>query len=62
VGINFPKVDLFCGSENAVRHVEEPSTCVYKMEFETPLACSRDHALMMRAELESSYGTSVSHL
>jgi protein kinase C substrate 80K-H len=36
------KVSLVCGEDEFIVSVQEPATCVYEMEFMTPLACSLD--------------------
>ncbi|XP_050823617.1 N-acetylglucosamine-1-phosphotransferase subunit gamma isoform X4 [Gopherus flavomarginatus] len=40
------KVLLLCGKNNKLAHVSEPSTCVYSLMFETPLAC-HPHSLLV---------------
>uniref|UniRef100_A0A8C3H6K0 N-acetylglucosamine-1-phosphate transferase subunit gamma n=1 Tax=Chrysemys picta bellii TaxID=8478 RepID=A0A8C3H6K0_CHRPI len=40
------KVLLICGKNNKLAHVSEPSTCVYSLTFETPLAC-HPHSLLV---------------
>ncbi|XP_007528136.1 N-acetylglucosamine-1-phosphotransferase subunit gamma [Erinaceus europaeus] len=40
------KVELACGKSHRLAQVSEPSTCVYLMTFETPLACS-PHTLLV---------------
>uniref|UniRef100_A0A452IYS1 Uncharacterized protein n=1 Tax=Gopherus agassizii TaxID=38772 RepID=A0A452IYS1_9SAUR len=40
------KVLLLCGKNNKLAHVSEPSTCVYSLTFETPLAC-HPHSLLV---------------
>ncbi|XP_074866854.1 N-acetylglucosamine-1-phosphotransferase subunit gamma isoform X1 [Carettochelys insculpta] len=40
------KVLLICGKINKLAHVSEPSTCVYSLTFETPLAC-HPHSLLV---------------
>lgn len=32
-------IQLVCGPENKLTHVEEPSMCIYRMVFETPVMC-----------------------
>lgn len=32
-------VKLECGSDNIIKSVSEPSTCVYEMIFITPIVC-----------------------
>uniref|UniRef100_K3X1Z1 Glucosidase 2 subunit beta n=1 Tax=Globisporangium ultimum (strain ATCC 200006 / CBS 805.95 / DAOM BR144) TaxID=431595 RepID=K3X1Z1_GLOUD len=36
------QVRLACGQENEIVSVDEPSTCVYEMLLQTPLACTQD--------------------
>ena len=33
-----------CGIEDKIVSVEEPSKCEYEMVFQTPMACSAEHA------------------
>ncbi|XP_004596863.2 N-acetylglucosamine-1-phosphotransferase subunit gamma [Ochotona princeps] len=40
------KVELTCGKSHRLAHVSEPSTCMYALTFETPLAC-HPHALLV---------------
>ncbi|XP_040829534.1 N-acetylglucosamine-1-phosphotransferase subunit gamma isoform X2 [Ochotona curzoniae] len=40
------KVELACGKSHRLAHVSEPSTCMYALTFETPLAC-HPHALLV---------------
>lgn len=40
------KVELTCGRRHRLAHVSEPSTCVYALTFETPLAC-HPHSLLV---------------
>ena len=41
-----------CGVENVIRSVEEPSRCVYEMEFFTPTVCDMERARRLQKELE----------
>jgi len=42
------KVSLVCGEDEFIVSVQEPATCVYEMEFMTPLACSLDAVCVCR--------------
>jgi hypothetical protein len=50
------KVALQCGLDEFVVSVQEPSKCVYEMEFQTPLACSAEEVAAAKRELETQYG------
>ena len=45
-------VVLRCGVENVIRSVEEPSRCVYEMDFSTPTVCDMEWARRLQRELE----------
>jgi protein kinase C substrate 80K-H len=40
-----------CGAENKVLAVDEPSKCVYEMQFATPAVCNPQHAAVLRSNL-----------
>ncbi|KAK3739399.1 hypothetical protein QZH41_018447, partial [Actinostola sp. cb2023] len=40
------KVFIKCGNEHKLISVDEPATCHYEMDFQTPLACPRDSSLV----------------
>jgi protein kinase C substrate 80K-H len=46
-----------CGVNNEIKGVEEPSRCVYEMEFTTPAVCSEEHAKKLQQELEDQMTT-----
>ena len=41
-----------CGVSSAITLVEEPSTCFYSIQFDTPIACSLTTANALRQEIE----------
>ncbi len=41
-----------CGVTSAITLVEEPSTCFYSIQFDTPIACSLSSASALRQEIE----------
>ena len=41
-----------CGVTSAITLVEEPSTCFYSIQFDTPIACSLSSASVLRQEIE----------
>jgi protein kinase C substrate 80K-H len=42
-----------CGVTSAITLVEEPSTCFYSIQFDTPIACSLSTANALRQEIEA---------
>jgi len=42
-------VEIRCGVENSLIHVEETERCVYSAVFETPARCSIEEASKVRA-------------
>lgn len=46
------EVILECGVENKIISVDEPSTCVYSLVFETPAACSLEYAKSLREDYD----------
>lgn len=48
------KVNLSCGSFDAVLKVDEPEKCTYAADFQTPAACDGKYARELRLELEGS--------
>lgn len=47
------RVQLTCGQENAIVSVDEPSTCVYEMRVQTPLACTQE--VLAQAQQEVAF-------
>lgn len=45
-------VKMICGSKEEIERVEEPETCVYKMQVITPAACSRSRVTELKSELK----------
>jgi len=45
-------VELICGAQEVIERVEEPATCVYKMQLTTPTACSRTKVTELKSEME----------
>jgi hypothetical protein len=45
-------VHTTCGVTSAITLVEEPSTCFYSIQFDTPIACSLSAAQSLRQEIE----------
>jgi hypothetical protein len=48
-----------CGVTSAITLVEEPSTCFYTIQFDTPIACSLDSANLLRQEIEPSMNSDL---
>jgi len=53
VGARKAFLTLKCGPENKVTKVDEPSTCEYALEMETPYSCSEELLAKKEAELAS---------
>lgn len=45
------RVHMSCGPEEKLHNTSEPSTCVYKAYFTTPLVCSSDELLQLSKKL-----------
>ncbi len=48
-----------CGVTSAITQVEEPSTCFYSIQFDTPIACSLVSANLLRQEIEPSINSDL---
>jgi len=46
-------VTLSCAAEHKVLAVDEPEVCKYAMRFETPVACTKEHAISAQADLQA---------
>jgi len=46
------KVKMKCGTEEVIKRVKEPETCVYKMQVTTPAACSTSKVKEIKSELK----------
>jgi len=46
------KVKMKCGTEELIKRVKEPETCVYKMQVITPAACSTSKVKEIKSELK----------
>ena len=44
-------VDMSCGLQNEVGVVDEPSKCVYVMQFKTPAVCHENHLQALQMQL-----------
>ena len=55
------QVQVACGAEEELSHVEEPNRCEYTAEFLTPAACTRQEADALAAQLEQ-VETEATHL
>ena len=45
------RVSLSCAAEHRILAVDEPEVCKYTMRFETPAACTAEHATEAQREL-----------
>lgn len=45
------RVSLSCAAEHRILSVDEPEVCKYTMRFETPAACTAEHATEAQREL-----------
>ncbi len=46
--------ELRCGLENRALSVDEPSKCVYVMQFETPAVCTPDDVAQLKHKLQKA--------
>jgi hypothetical protein len=49
-------VDMICGSQEIIERVEEPETCVYRMQVTTPAACSNSKVKELKNTLNKLTG------
>jgi len=46
-------VTMSCAAEHKILAVDEPEVCKYAMRFETPVACTEEHASSAQADLQA---------